>query len=218
MVLEDSGQKEMSVLINQAPSAAMHWAPVLMVPARYWLGGTVTGFTLPQSGPLYVAVDCDVMFIVCPLGIVIVIWTVVFVVFASTNVVCTVPVMLICPVQLRFAVMPAGVTTILVVWQLPLCGLLYAPPYLSIMAWVTQICEVCDPIWDAIGMPDMFMLAVISQRPGFCFDWPCAQVARVMKQQLNMAQTLMFRMNSPYRAGFGSASYDSIAEGSRRER
>jgi hypothetical protein len=62
------------------------------------------------------------------------------------------------------------------------------------------------------------MLAVISQRPGFCFDWPCAQVARVMKQQLNMAQTLMFRMNSPYRAGFGSASYDSIAEGSRRER
>jgi hypothetical protein len=96
--------------------------------------------------------------------------------------------------------------------------LLYAPPYLSIMAWVTQICEVCEPIWDACGMPDMFMLAVISQSPGFCFDWPCAHVARVMKQQPNMAQTRMFRMNPPRRAGNGSAHFDSIPSRLRMKR
>ena len=79
------------------------------------------GFTLPQSGPLYVDVDSVVMVMVCPLPVVIVIWTVDFVVFASTNVVCTVPVMLICPEQVIFALMPPGVTTTLVVWQLPLC-------------------------------------------------------------------------------------------------
>jgi hypothetical protein len=42
----------MSQAMNRVPSAAMRWAPALMGTELYWLGGMVTGFTLPQSGPL----------------------------------------------------------------------------------------------------------------------------------------------------------------------
>jgi hypothetical protein len=38
--------------MNLVPSAVSRWAPALMGTALYWLGSKVTGFTLPQSGPL----------------------------------------------------------------------------------------------------------------------------------------------------------------------
>lgn len=49
--------------MNRVPSAAMRWASALMATAHYLLGGKASGCTLPQSGPLYDAVDTMVMFI-----------------------------------------------------------------------------------------------------------------------------------------------------------
>lgn len=50
--------------MKRVPSTAMLWASVHMNTARYLLAGIASGFTLPQSGPLYVPVDTIVMFIV----------------------------------------------------------------------------------------------------------------------------------------------------------
>ena len=83
----------------------------------YLSAGIAIGCTLPQSAPLYVAVDCMVMFIDWPFGIVDVICTVVLVVWASTNVVCTVPFMAIRPVQVMFAFIPVAVSSTLVIWH-----------------------------------------------------------------------------------------------------
>src|SRR5208282_933685 len=117
----------------------------------------------------------------CPICMVPVRCTVVLVVLASTNVVCTVPVAFIWPVQTIFAVIPPGVMETSVIWQLPRCGLEYGAPYLSIMAWVTHTSAVCGAngeagictpggncvpggicgIW---GMPAIVIWVVVSHR------------------------------------------------------
>jgi hypothetical protein len=134
----------------------------------YWLAGIASGCTLPQSAPLNVAVDCMVMFMVFP-PIEAVICTVVLVVPASTNVICTVPLIGIWPVQARFAVIPVAVSETPVIWQFPRCGLLYGPPNLSIIACVTQTCMVRGGI-EGICCPfdiDMLVAEVTSHKPGF---------------------------------------------------
>jgi hypothetical protein len=105
------------------------------------LAGIVIGCTLPQSDPLKLAVDCIVMVIVfAPIAMFIA--TVVLLVFASTNVVCIVPVILVRPLQLMLADMPVAVSETFVTWHCPCGGLLTGPPYLSIIACVTQTCMV----------------------------------------------------------------------------
>ena len=53
-----------SPTIKQAPSTSLRRAPSIVGDSPYLLGGIAIGCTLPQSGPLYVAVDIMVMFIV----------------------------------------------------------------------------------------------------------------------------------------------------------
>lgn len=107
------------------------------------------------------------MFIVfAPMAIVMLI--VVLLVFASTNVVCTVPVIGERPVHAILAVMPVAVNDTLVIWHCPCGGVLVGPPYLSIIACVTQTCVVRAGICGmAAGPPVMLICVVTSQRPGF---------------------------------------------------
>jgi hypothetical protein len=111
----------------------------------------------------------------------------------------TVPFPVICPVQAIEAVIEVGVIDTFVTWQSPRCGVGDGPPYLSIMAWVTQTwlvlgaplkgdpCGACIP-W-GIGDCWKVMVLVTSYKPGFLP--PCAQVqlATAKKQQANVMQT-----------------------------
>jgi hypothetical protein len=65
---------------------------------------------------------------------------------ASTQVAATVPLPAICPVQEILAVIPVGLIEMPVTWQSPRLGAGDGPPYLSIMAWVTQT-------WLVLGAP-----------------------------------------------------------------
>src|ERR1039458_10596291 len=122
----------------------------------------------------------------------------VFVVFASTKVVCTVPVMGVRPVQLKSALIPVEVTDTLITWHCAFCGLLYGPPYLSIIACVTQTCCVRDPICGMFGIPLMLIWLVTSQRPAFLC--PCALAAIEIKQQLTTTQIPVLLILPPGRA------------------
>jgi hypothetical protein len=158
-----------------------------------------------------------VMFIVFwPMGIVI--CTVVLVVFASTNVACTVPVIVICPVQTMFAVMPVAVSDTSVIWQFPRAGCVVGPPYLSIIACVTQTWLVRGGICGMfVGPPDMLICVVTSHRPDFRLC-PCATAASATKQKPIVNQTLVLFTNppgSPYRP---TTLFDFIAGFRDRER
>jgi hypothetical protein len=59
-------------------------------------------------------------------------------VLASVQVASTVPLPCICPVQAMLADIPFAFMETPVTWQSPRCGVEIGPPYLSIMAWVTQ--------------------------------------------------------------------------------
>jgi hypothetical protein len=66
--------------------------------------------------------------------------------------------------------MPVAVTDIFVIWHWLCGGLLYGPPYLSIIACVTQTWFVRGGICGMFaGPPDMLICDVTSQSPGFLF-------------------------------------------------
>jgi hypothetical protein len=134
--------------------------------------------------------------------IAIVIWIVVLVVFASTKVACTVPVMLVLPEQVILADIPVGVSTTFVIWQSPVCGLLVGPPYLSIIACVTQTWLVRAGICGMpAGPPVMLMLDVTSQSPGFLLC-PCAIAASAIAQQHKVhTRTLFIDLSMSRREG-----------------
>ena len=64
---------------------------------------------------------------------------------SAMYVVSTVPVAVIWPVQLMVAFMPFGLRVTSEIWQSLRGGVGLGPPYLSIIAWVTQTCVVWGP-------------------------------------------------------------------------